>query len=65
MTNLSNREMDILQLLSQGFDNKEIGETLNISIHTVKAYITNLIKKFNAKNRTQIAYIIGKNNIIE
>ena len=65
MIYLSEREISILQLISQGFDNKEIGKKLYISIHTVKVYITKLLIKFNAKNRTQIAYIIGKDNIIE
>lgn len=65
MEKLSEREKNILILLSNGFGNKEIGKQLNISIHTVKIHVTNLLHKLNVKNRTQAAFIAGKNNIVE
>ena len=65
MQNLSEREKIVLKFLVEGIDNKHIGENLNISIHTVKSYIANILRKFEAKNRTQVAFIAGKNNIVE
>lgn len=52
--NVTERETDILQLLAEGLDNKHIGKTLNISEHTVRDHVSNLMIKFNAKNRAQV-----------
>ena len=61
---LTEREQDVLYYLSQGLTNKQIGEILNISYHTVKAHISVILEKLNCKNRTDAALTAQKNNLI-
>jgi len=56
----SNREKEIIKLLLQGKDKKEIEEELFISAHTVKNYIYNIYQKLEVKNRLQIINLIKK-----
>jgi len=51
--NLRPREFEVLQLLSEGLSNAEIGERLFISISTVKTHISGLFDKLEVKSRTQ------------
>jgi NarL family two-component system response regulator LiaR len=50
---ISKREMEILELMSQGFSNQEIAEKIFLSIHTIKTHASNLFVKLDAKRRTQ------------
>ncbi|MFT3703071.1 MAG: LuxR C-terminal-related transcriptional regulator [Agriterribacter sp.] len=50
---LSARELEVLDLLSKGFTNKDIAATLFISASTVKTHTLNIYQKFEAENRTQ------------
>ncbi|MBN2046722.1 MAG: hypothetical protein JW750_02665, partial [Anaerolineaceae bacterium] len=52
---LSSREIDVLQLLSNGSSNQEIAEKLFLSLNTVKAHTRNINGKLNVNNRTQAA----------
>ncbi len=58
------REKEVAQLVILGYTNYEIAHSLGISTHMVKIYLNLLFDKFEAKNRTELAYILGKNNII-
>ncbi|GLC88031.1 LuxR C-terminal-related transcriptional regulator [Lysinibacillus piscis] len=51
---LTERESMILNLLAEGYDNKKIGSLLFLSEHTVRDYISSLMTKLRAKNRTQV-----------
>lgn len=51
---LTERESTILGLLAEGHDNKRIGELLFLSEHTVRDYVSSLLTKLKAKNRTQV-----------
>lgn len=51
---LSSRELQILQLLSDGNTSEEIGETICVSKHTVNTYRKNLIEKFEVKNVSEL-----------
>lgn len=55
--NISKRETEIIDLICQGFSNKEIEEKLFISIRTVKDHIYNIYKKTGIKNRVQLTNI--------
>jgi DNA-binding CsgD family transcriptional regulator len=48
------REIEIYQLLIQGFSNKEMSDKLFISLHTVKKHLKNIYKKMGMKNRLEI-----------
>jgi LuxR family maltose regulon positive regulatory protein len=50
---LTNRELEILDLLAQRFQNKEIAEKLFISPETVKKHLNNIYGKFNVSSRRQ------------
>lgn len=52
---LSPREWDVLKLLSDGLQNKEIATTLSVSENTVKSHIRAILSKLSLKNRTQAA----------
>lgn len=51
--NISQREYEVLQLMSRGYSNREIAEELFISVNTVKTHASNLFIKLNANRRTQ------------
>ena len=61
---LTDREKDVLNLLALGYENSEIADILFITIHTVKAHISSLIKKFGARNRTNVITLAIKNGIL-
>jgi DNA-binding NarL/FixJ family response regulator len=57
---LTKREIEVLQLISNGMINKEIALELNLKEGTIKNHIVNIFSKVQVKNRVQ-ATIIGKN----
>lgn len=62
--NVTNRERDVLRLLSLGYSNAEISDKLNISEHTVKTHRKNVMTKTNAKNTAQLVAICIRQGII-
>lgn len=52
-TKLTEREFDILYLLTTGYSNQEIGTELEISKHTVKAHVESIYRKFGVHNKVQ------------
>ncbi|MCB8875730.1 helix-turn-helix transcriptional regulator [Acidisoma silvae] len=52
---LTKRERSVLELVRQGYANKNIAEDLQMSVSTVKAHIRNIMQKKRASNRTQLA----------
>jgi DNA-binding CsgD family transcriptional regulator len=51
---LSEREIEIIELVAQGLTNQEIGETLMISKRTVDNHVSNVFTKTGAKNRVAL-----------
>jgi len=58
---LSEREIEILNLVAKGAMNTEIGEKLYISRHTVKSHLYNIYKKIKVTNRLEAALWAKKN----
>jgi DNA-binding NarL/FixJ family response regulator len=50
---LTERESEVLGLLSQGLANKQIAVELGISEHTVKFHVSSIYQKLNVTNRTE------------
>jgi DNA-binding NarL/FixJ family response regulator len=56
---LTRREVEILQLVSEGLSNKEIGSRLSITEGTVKNHVHNALEKLHLENRIQAAaYVV-------
>ena len=51
--NLSNREYEVLKLLTKGYSNAEIAQNLFLSLSTVKTHVSNLFVKMDVKSRAQ------------
>ena len=62
---LSNREKEIVQLLAQGYRNKEIGEKLIISEQTVKNHLHNIFDKLGVSDRLELALYAIHHRLIE
>jgi LuxR family maltose regulon positive regulatory protein len=58
---LSEREIELLQLIDKGLTNQDIATKLFISLHTVKTHIRNIYSKLDVHNRTQA---IGKAKVL-
>ena len=54
---LSEREQEVLQLVTRGYTNKEMAEVLIVSAETIKTHVTNILGKLQAKDRTHAAVI--------
>lgn len=50
---LSDREMQVLEVVVRGLSNKEIASALGISHQTVKNHVTSILRKFGVEDRTQ------------
>ena len=62
---LSDREKEIVQLVAQGYRNKEIGERLFISEQTVKNHLHNIFDKLGVSDRLELALYAIHHRLIE
>jgi DNA-binding NarL/FixJ family response regulator len=61
---LTERERDVLRLVSQGRGNPEIAKELGISEQTVKTHVSSLLEKLGVDNRIQAAVYAVRNGLI-
>ena len=61
---LTRREMDVLQLIVQGYTNRQIRQELNISIRTVESHRANLTTKLGMHNRVDLVRYAREHNLI-
>ena len=52
--NLSSREYEVLQLITEGKKTVEIADILNVSIHTINSHRKNILRKLNLKSPTEL-----------
>lgn len=62
VSQLTNRETQVLQLVSQGSSNRDIADTLSISLSTVKNHVHNILEKLHVRRRTQAAAFVYGNH---
>lgn len=61
---LSQREIDILQLIAQGYSNEEIGRKLFLAVSTVKGHNRNIFEKLQVQRRTEAVALAHKLGLI-
>jgi DNA-binding NarL/FixJ family response regulator len=61
---LTNREKEVLDLLTQGFSNIKIAQKLHLSPKTIEKYVSSLLKKSETNNRTQLARFALDHNLV-
>jgi DNA-binding NarL/FixJ family response regulator len=62
---LTPREMEVLELVAQGLQNKEIASALVISERTVKFHVSSIMGKLGAGNRTEAVSLAAQQGLIE
>ncbi len=61
---LSDREREVLTLLTRGLGNRDISEQLVVSEKTVKSHLANIMAKLGVKNRTQAALLAMREGLV-
>jgi DNA-binding NarL/FixJ family response regulator len=62
---LTEREVEVLRLVTRGKSNREIAEALVISEKTAKVHISNILGKLGVEDRTQMAVYALKNSLVD
>jgi DNA-binding NarL/FixJ family response regulator len=57
---VTTRQREVLGWLSQGADNDRISKILHISVRTVKAHVSSLMRRFEVENRTELALLASE-----
>lgn len=64
LTALTRRELEVLELLAQGFDVKSAAGNLNISVHTARGHLKQLMKKLDARSQLQAVIFAARAGLI-
>jgi DNA-binding NarL/FixJ family response regulator len=64
-SDLTRRELEVLALVVEGKRNKEIAETLCITVSVVETHIRHIFQKLDVSTRTQAAILAVSNGIIQ
>lgn len=65
LDDLSDRELNVLIMLSKGMKNKEIADKLYLSEKTVKNYVTSIFRKIDVEDRVHATIFALENNVDE
>jgi DNA-binding NarL/FixJ family response regulator len=61
---ITSRELQVLRHIALGLSNKEIAQSLSISVETVKEHVQNILRKLNAADRTDAAVRAVKMGVV-
>lgn len=64
MPTLTSREVEVIQLISQGLRNKEVGAMLGITEGTVQIHVKNIFAKLNVNDRTGAVQVAVRRGLI-
>jgi DNA-binding NarL/FixJ family response regulator len=62
---LTSREIEVLQLISEGLRNKEVGATLGITEGTVQIHVKNIFGKLNVNDRTAAVQVAVRRGLVQ
>ncbi|MDJ1180107.1 response regulator transcription factor [Roseofilum sp. BLCC_M91] len=62
---LTNREWDVLHLLTNGLSNAQIGQRLHLSPRTIEKYVSSLLRKTLTNNRAELVHYAMQHRLIE
>ena len=65
LNTLTNREREVMKLISEGIGNKEIAKLLHISPRTVDSHRSNILKKLGSSSNAELVKIAMKHGLIE
>lgn len=61
---LTDRELEVLEYITEGCTNNEIAQHLTITHHTVKAHIASILRKMGVKNRLGAALLATETGLV-
>ena len=62
---ITNRQLEILQLISEGLGNLQIGEQLHLSVPTIKSHITEIFRQLGVSDRTEAVVVAMRLGILQ
>ncbi len=62
---LTQRELEVLEFLSQGLNNKQIAERLTLSRSTIKFHVSSILSKLSAGTRTEAVSIAHQHGLVD
>jgi DNA-binding NarL/FixJ family response regulator len=65
LSELTNREQQVLELLTHGLSNADIGNKLHLSPRTVEKYVSSLLRKTSTSNRAELVRFAMKHGLVE
>ncbi len=62
---LTEREREVLELVTRGLSNQEIADLLSVGLKTIKSHMTNIFQKLGLENRVQAALYALRHHIVQ
>ena len=63
LTDLTERELDVLKAMTRGLSNSEIGETLFLAESTVKSHVAQILAKLGVRDRLQAVVVAHQSDL--